>query len=406
MKRLYQSLVWCCALLTAGASQGVLSGSGWGTMTVQAADAVAYLDENGDARTTESYTLVNRQTTWNSGTYVVSGTKTISSPVRVTGNVVLILTDDSSLEVIGGIDVRKGSRLTILAQSSGSHRGILTADASESTDHAGIGSGQSHSDAGTIVIGGGEIIAKGGYCAAGIGGSAFGSGGTITITGGTVTAVPGMYGAAVGGGYYGSGGVITVSGGRVIADAGKTSKGESNVGAAGIGGGKGGGSGKITISGGILTAHPASSEFLTVGADSIGNSAIANFLEIPSHVTVTGGKINYQGVSYLVVIPDEVTVGETLTVSAEQVILPEEQELTIRLECEDTDQGAFLLRTSTGTLRYTLQNSQGQSVQNHDTVLTVSAAEETASATLTTALAQTPEYAGTYQGNLTFRIEV
>ncbi|MGE4284578.1 MAG: S-layer homology domain-containing protein [Clostridia bacterium] len=117
---------------------------------------------------------------------------------------------------------------------------------------AGIGGGiDGNHAAGTIIISGGTITARGGIYSAGIGGGTDGAGGTIIINEGIVNATGGVQAAGIGGGVGGVGGNITIAGGTVTA--------VSVHGGAGIGGGNsdsngGNDGGNIIISGGIVTA--------------------------------------------------------------------------------------------------------------------------------------------------------
>lgn len=207
----------------------------------------------------EDQPVYSSTTEWTDGnTYVVSGHVTISSRVKVTGNVTLHLLAGGELKCENGISVLPENTLTI----NGS--GTLIADASEHANAAGIGGGfdDGHRSAGTIIINGGTITAIGGSYGAGIGGGMYGHSGTITINGGYVTAIAGSCGAGIGGGgndywagNYGNCGNITINGGTVNAT--------GNYTGAGIGGGggskrantvHGGSGGTIVINGGKVTA--------------------------------------------------------------------------------------------------------------------------------------------------------
>ena len=207
-----------------------------------------------DTKEISEYTTINENmTTWNADTtggwYVATDNVTISSRVTVTGDVHLILQDDCTLTVNGGIQVASGNRLTIYGQTAGT--GKLGAQ-SGNDNFAGIG-GETMGTGGTVTIHGGNVTATGGNSSgAGIGGGTQGAGDTVTIYGGTVSATSSNTGAGIGGGCYsidgngGAGGMITISGGTVNATRGST--------AAGIGGGDQGAGGTITISGGTVTA--------------------------------------------------------------------------------------------------------------------------------------------------------
>ena len=315
MKKRILSILLCCVMLV-----GLLP-------TVALAEGgVSYLDETGTSQTCDSATEVTDSvtawtgTTGNPGWYVATGNIIINSRVTVTGDVRLILTDDCTLTVNGGIqvqddddDITNGSAnaLTIYAQSTDkSIMGKLIANGAEddynaviggnegngyggsggaitinggvvkatNTDGAGIGGGFGDygGSGGTITINGGYVEASSQF-GAGIGGGEGvgdgGSGGTITINGGSVIAT-GVNGAAIGGGYSGGGtggdgGTITITGGSVIAT--------GNVNGAGIGSGygtRGGSGGEVMITGGTVKASSSRGAGIGVGySDSeIGSS--------------------------------------------------------------------------------------------------------------------------------------
>ena len=94
-----------------------------------------------------------------------------------------------------GIYVPQGKTLTIRGDGS------LEAAKSEDGSGAGIGAG-TNDGCGNIVIEGGTIMARGGYYAAGIGGTGLPCG-VISITGGNIAAVGGEGAAGIGGGLGG-----------------------------------------------------------------------------------------------------------------------------------------------------------------------------------------------------------
>ncbi len=156
------------------------------SMTVFAADAVSYIDENGNTQTITSYSTVSSSdTTWSDGWYVLTENITNSNRITVSGTANLILKDGYELTASSGITVNSGNTLNIYGQSNSS--GTLTAGASASA--AAIGSNNWKSG-GTIVINGGIINATGGRYGAGIGGGEEGSG-TIVINSGTINATGG-----------------------------------------------------------------------------------------------------------------------------------------------------------------------------------------------------------------------
>lgn len=130
---------------------------------------VKYLDKDGTEQTCPSATVVTKEvTTWTDttdahGWYVVNSTVEIGTaadpiPVTVEGDVRLILADNASLTVNGGILVNEGNSITIYAQERGT--GALTATGGP--DAAGIGGGQRQT-AGAITITGGDVTATGGH---------------------------------------------------------------------------------------------------------------------------------------------------------------------------------------------------------------------------------------------------
>ncbi|MDC7290426.1 InlB B-repeat-containing protein [Blautia schinkii] len=112
-----------------------------------------------------------------------------------------------------------------------------------------------------ILVGNGELIAKGGMNGAGIGGGANGSGGLITIGGNvSVTATGGTNSAGIGGGANGSGGSITIEGNASVK--------ASSSGKAGIGGGSNGESGNIVIQGNAFVEATGGQSGAAIGSGS------------------------------------------------------------------------------------------------------------------------------------------
>ncbi len=157
---------------------------------------------------------------------------TINDRITINGDVTLILDEGKTLNATSGIKLSAGNKLTIKG------KGTLNADAS-SYPGAGIGS----DNVGILVIEDGIINVRGGYRAAGIGGSNFCSnGGSITINGGTINATGGYEGAGIGGGSangeenYGICGTITINGGKITAIGGEGAPGIGSMDGAPIGG--------------------------------------------------------------------------------------------------------------------------------------------------------------------------
>ena len=194
---------------------------------VFAEGGVPYLDASGVQKTCGSATVVtSSDTEWtgiaeNPGWYVAQGNVTISSRVKVDGDVHLILADDCKLTVNGGIGVSQSSSnqnsLTIYGQEEGT--GELNAYAASGTSNAGIG-GDCDKSSDSITINGGDVTAVGDRAGSGIGGGVDGGCDSITINGGTVTAIGGGGTTSSGIGAFGgrdSTAVITISGGTVMA---------------------------------------------------------------------------------------------------------------------------------------------------------------------------------------------
>ena len=194
---------------------------------------------------------------WYEGnTYHVRNNVTVRYNIGVNGKVTVYIEEGATLTAARGIQVNKGSELSI----EGKGKLITTGDPGYSgagigprpTDHggdininilpdsnvtveanargtaAGIGASGDTTLGSNITIGGGHVIARGLNGGAGIGAAAYGnaSDATITINGGTVEAYSGGDGAAgIGGGeedawpWYsgGEGATVYINGGTVIA---------------------------------------------------------------------------------------------------------------------------------------------------------------------------------------------
>lgn len=259
---------------------------------------VPYLDENGRMQGCLTYTELtsyfepdiknNPFYDLPAGWYVISGDVTVTSRIRLNGDVKFILTDGAQLDAKWGIDLGAGDTFTVYGQTDDAETmGKLTACIPDAIDlygipkeekeeaewisefrnnTPGIGMKSYHArrdgrtrgvsrDEGDVIINGGHIKVKAGTGASGIGGtgdmrypSEGIKGGNITINGGIVDASTGSYlasaldsGVGIGTNKYELGGSVTINGGTVIA------KGVD----CGIGAGKGG---NITINGGDVTA--------------------------------------------------------------------------------------------------------------------------------------------------------
>ena len=166
---------------------------------------------------TDGTPVTSETTTMTAGVYAVNENLTISSRITISGNVTLFLGEGTTLTAPKGIELSQGNSLTI------DGLGALTINGCDN-DKSGIGAAQ----VGMLVINGGTIKARGGNCAAGIGGDRNNTvGGTITINGGVINAKGGKYAAGIGGGqnYWTDGvcgvcGDVIINGGQVTAIAG------------------------------------------------------------------------------------------------------------------------------------------------------------------------------------------
>ena len=210
--------------------------------------AVEYCDAQGRRLEAEHVVVLNARAGGVLGDgkwYLITGTNEVNRTLSVRGEVNLILVDGAKLTVVGeeqqaGVAVTSGNSLTIWGQSLGT--GELVARGGY--EGAGIGGGL-YGSGGTVTINGGIITAQGNSFSAGIGGGDWGSGGTVTINGGQVTAKGGWWGAGIGGGLFGAGKEVLITGGKVIA--------HGNDGGEDIGHGYDAeDSGTIVISGGVF----------------------------------------------------------------------------------------------------------------------------------------------------------
>ena len=244
-----------------------------------------------------------------SGWYYVYGTQTIGSRIEIASGatVNLILADGATMNCTsGGIHLPGNAKLNIYGQSGDT--GVLKATGGDK--QAGIG-GNDEQGSGFVVICGGNITAKGGEYAAGIGaGNNSSAIGNITILGGTVKATGGKEGAGIGSGAdeTATSGDIFIRGGTITAIGGAS----TNNAGAGIGGGSGGNLGSdvtITISGGKIYAEggdyvdPASGK--TTGGDAIGAAGIGSGSyctgggDFNGKILIEGGEIDARGSGHL-----------------------------------------------------------------------------------------------------------
>ena len=159
--------------------------------------------------------VTSSSTELNGGVHSVYENVTVSSRIKVNGDVVLNLGEGTRLTAPKGIELGKGNKLTINGP------GTLVIDNCDD-DKSGIGA----VEVGTLIINSGYIEVNSGKYAAAIGGDKNNiSGGSITINGGVVIArhTGIAYAPAIGGGYddkeghYGVCGDIVINGGQVKA---------------------------------------------------------------------------------------------------------------------------------------------------------------------------------------------
>ena len=229
------------------------------TMTAQ----TAWAD---DVSITADGSTISEETTWTNCTVNVTGSGTVTFYKRITisGTVTLNLGTGATLTASRGIAVNEGHSLTI------DGTGTLNANIANQQYHDAAIGGNNGSNAGTIIINGGNINANGRYNGAAIGGGNNGNGGIITITGGNITATAGNKSAGIGGGLEGNAGTISITGGVINVSCGKFG--------AGIGGGAtndsttpAGGGGTIAISGGQITVTSSGGYGIGAGKSDYGN---------------------------------------------------------------------------------------------------------------------------------------
>ena len=201
-----------------------------------AGDTVSYVDENGEAKSATAVTLTSGSTTWSGWVYVDSSLE-ITGPVTLSADTHLILKDNVTLTVNGGItDNGNGFTLTVYGQT-----------------------GQS----GTLTVTGGNgennYSGNGGNGGAGITGNMTVNGGTVEVTGGT--GGNGSNSLTSNGGNGGNGGIavdgnVTVNKGTVNVTGGNGGNGGTSRDAISGNGGNGGNGvrGDVVVNDGKLTA--------------------------------------------------------------------------------------------------------------------------------------------------------
>lgn len=110
---------------------------------------------------------------------------------------------------------------------------------------------------------------------------------------------------------------------------------------------------------------------------------------------------------YTVTIPEKVTLGNSVTVKAEDVRVTNGYAVNVALTGTDGSNNAFELESDEGAvITYTVQNGNN-AVNLNDTVLTVNpASSASGEATLSFVAPTSVTYAGEYTGTVTFTVSV
>ena len=114
--------------------------------------------------------------------------------------------------------------------------------------------------------------------------------------------------------------------------------------------------------------------------------------------------VSYQvAPTYTVTIPATVSLGETATIKAENVVVTKGKQVEVAL----TNANDFKVATPEGAeLTYTVKNGEAE-VAEGDTVLAVNPADGTTGETTLSFVAPTTiQYAGKYEGTVTFTVAV
>ncbi|MBO5615795.1 MAG: hypothetical protein J5932_06725 [Prevotella sp.] len=197
---------------TAEFSQTPINGKGDYTLTVTAASGSNFTGSKSLTFHVVDYISVTAETTTMTAdyglSYRVDDNVTVDERITINGDVMLFLDKDKTLNASKGVELSAGNKLTIEG------RGILQASGEDSK--AGIGA----REVGMLVVNG-NVLAKGGNNAAGIGGSSNNtSGGTIIINSGEIVAKGGLGAAGIGGGLVGPCGTVSINGGKIVAEGG------------------------------------------------------------------------------------------------------------------------------------------------------------------------------------------
>ncbi|MDD6447100.1 MAG: GLUG motif-containing protein [Ruminococcus sp.] len=134
-------------------------------------------------------------------------------------------------------------------------------------------------------------------------------------------------------------------------------------------------------------------------------------------VTISGvGTISSQSVdvivdiiqSYTVTIPETVTLGETATIKAENVVLEEDKQLEVALTGTSESDSKFKVKSAEGAeLEYTIKNEKNKEINVSDTVLIANPTNgKTSETTLTFSAPTESKFSGEYKGTVTFTVAI
>ena len=197
---------------TAAFSQTPINDKGDYTLTVTATSGSNFTGSKSLTFHVVDYISVTASTTTMNSDYGLvyraDDDVTVDERITISGDVTLILDEGKTLTASKGIELSAGNKLTIEGEGilyaygedykagiGAREVGTLVINSNVAArggnNAAGLGGSSNNTSGGTIIINGGEVVAQGGFCAAGIGGGLVGVCGTITINGGKVIAVGG-----------------------------------------------------------------------------------------------------------------------------------------------------------------------------------------------------------------------
>lgn len=122
-------------------------------------------------------------------------------------------------------------------------------------------------------------------------------------------------------------------------------------------------------------------------------------------------KVSYSvSPTYTVTIPGEVTLGQTATISAQNVRVAKGSQVEVALTGINNGDSQFILTTTEGaSINYTVQNASQQDVALNATVLAVDPQISNSGSAALSFIAPSDTavtYAGTYEGYVTFTVSI